>query len=84
MPEWSRFLEIFPPIRRCGRELLARALEYARHGYRYRDFLRGEEPYKFDSGADTVAKCRLILERSLTVDHAVRAEFREAGYGEQD
>ena len=37
--------------------------------------LRGEEPYKFDWGAETVAKCRLILERSLTLDHAVRAEF---------
>jgi hypothetical protein len=55
-----------------------------RHGYRYWDFLRGEEPYKFDWGAQTIAKCRLILERSLTLDRAVRAEFRGAGYGKQE
>jgi CelD/BcsL family acetyltransferase involved in cellulose biosynthesis len=54
-PEYEKF--------GCGRELLARALHYAcTHGYRCWDFLRGDEPYKLDWGAQLVPKARLLLE----------------------
>jgi len=45
-----------------GHELLAHALSYT-HEFRYRhwNFLRGSEPYKFDWGARTVAKSRLVI-----------------------
>jgi CelD/BcsL family acetyltransferase involved in cellulose biosynthesis len=47
-----------------GRELLARAFEYAfANGYQRWDFLRGEEPYKFSWGAEPIARCRVITER---------------------
>jgi CelD/BcsL family acetyltransferase involved in cellulose biosynthesis len=46
----------------CGRELLARALNYAHsEGYRFWDFLRGDEPYKSTWGAQQIPKCRLRL-----------------------
>lgn len=49
----------------CGRELLACALRHAHdQGYRWWDFLRGDEPYKRAWGAQTVPKCRLVLERA--------------------
>lgn len=48
-----------------GRELLARALEYAHaREFEWWNFLRGDEPYKFSWGAQPIAKRRLILERS--------------------
>ena len=47
-----------------GRELLARAFEYAYgQGYTRWDFLRGDEHYKFSWGAEVVPKCRVIIER---------------------
>jgi CelD/BcsL family acetyltransferase involved in cellulose biosynthesis len=47
-----------------GHELLARALRYAQeNGYRWWNFLRGEEAYKFDWGAELIAKRRVIVER---------------------
>jgi CelD/BcsL family acetyltransferase involved in cellulose biosynthesis len=47
-----------------GRELLAEALRFAHErGYRRWDFLRGEEPYKFDWGAQVLAKSRLVIRR---------------------
>lgn len=51
-----------------GRDLLARALEYAhRSGFRYWDFLRGEEAYKLDWGPEIVAKHRLLLTKESQV-----------------
>jgi len=48
-----------------GRELLAEAIRYAHeNGYRYWNFLRGEESYKFSWGAQPFSKCRLMLNRS--------------------
>jgi CelD/BcsL family acetyltransferase involved in cellulose biosynthesis len=47
-----------------GHELVARALEYAySQHYCWWDFLRGEEQYKFDWGAERIAKSRVIIER---------------------
>jgi CelD/BcsL family acetyltransferase involved in cellulose biosynthesis len=48
-----------------GHELLARALRWAHdHGYRSWNFLRGDESYKLDWGADRIPKCRLVLARA--------------------
>jgi CelD/BcsL family acetyltransferase involved in cellulose biosynthesis len=45
-----------------GRELLAQSLRYAHeHGYRRWDFLRGQEAYKFEWGAQALAKCRVMI-----------------------
>lgn len=47
-----------------GRELLARTLRHTQEsGYRRWDFLRGNEPYKFDWGARPAARCRLLIRR---------------------
>jgi CelD/BcsL family acetyltransferase involved in cellulose biosynthesis len=46
-----------------GRELLARAFQYAHAHDRFRNFLRGEESYKFSWGARLIPKCRLLLMR---------------------
>lgn len=47
-----------------GRELLAQAIRYAhRQGYRFWNFLRGDEPYKFSWGAEAIPKARLIRRR---------------------
>jgi hypothetical protein len=48
-----------------GHELVAQALQYT-HANQYRgwDFLRGEEQYKFDWGAERIAKSRVIVERA--------------------
>jgi len=49
-----------------GRELLAESIRYAyASGYRYWNFLRGAEPYKFSWGAQPIPKCRLRLDRSV-------------------
>lgn len=59
--------------RGCGRVLMARTLEYAHSAkYKFWDFLRGDEPYKFLWGAQAVPKCRLHLERQ-----SLRAPGRE-------
>ena len=66
-----------------GRELLARAFEYAHeNNYGYWNFLRGEEPYKMDWGAQLIPKCRLTIERS-TRDRAEidPADSIMAGHG---
>lgn len=57
-----------------GRELLAQAIRYAyEQGYRFWDFLRGDEPYKLSWGAETIPKRRLILSRSMTMSSVPEA-----------
>lgn len=59
-----------------GSELLSRALRYTQeNGYRCWDFLRGEEAYKFDWGAERIPKRRLVLERGT---------LRGAQYGDPE
>lgn len=61
------YLSAFDPQHECfgfGRELLAEALRYAHEdGYRWWNFLRGDEAYKFSWGAQPIAKCRVVIER---------------------
>jgi CelD/BcsL family acetyltransferase involved in cellulose biosynthesis len=46
-----------------GHELLARIFQYAAtRGYRRWNFLRGEEPYKFEWGAEAIPKVRVVLQ----------------------
>jgi CelD/BcsL family acetyltransferase involved in cellulose biosynthesis len=48
-----------------GRTLLLEALQYCyENGYEAWNFLRGDEPYKFWWGAQTVPKCRIRLVRA--------------------
>ncbi len=48
-----------------GKLLLQKSLEYAfLNQYRSWNFLRGDEPYKFDWGARPIAKSQLVLRRS--------------------
>lgn len=55
-PQWEAF--------GFGRELLARAFEYAfANGYQHWDFLRGDEAYKFSWGAQPAPRCRVVIER---------------------
>jgi CelD/BcsL family acetyltransferase involved in cellulose biosynthesis len=64
------YLSAFDPEHEAlglGRELLACAFEYAhRERYRWWNFLRGDEAYKFSWGAQAVPKCRLVLRRAET------------------
>ncbi|MDQ2773987.1 MAG: GNAT family N-acetyltransferase [Acidobacteriota bacterium] len=47
-----------------GRTLLYEAIQYSyQNGYSTWNFLRGEEPYKFSWGAQSIPKCRIILHR---------------------
>ncbi len=59
------YLSAFDPEHEAfgfGRELLARSFRYAQEsGYRRWNFLRGEEAYKFEWGAQPVAKCRVVI-----------------------
>jgi CelD/BcsL family acetyltransferase involved in cellulose biosynthesis len=55
-----------PAFKRAGfgNELLARALRYAQEqGYRWWNFLRGDEEYKFAWGAQPIPRRRLIFQR---------------------
>ncbi len=50
-----------------GREMIAQALRYAHeNGYRYWDFLRGEEPFKAQWGARTVPRRRVRITPPLS------------------
>ncbi|HEY7305168.1 MAG TPA: GNAT family N-acetyltransferase, partial [Bryobacteraceae bacterium] len=56
-PEYSTF--------GFGRTLLYHALRYAfETGYESWNFLRGNEPYKFDWGARSIPKARLLITRA--------------------
>jgi CelD/BcsL family acetyltransferase involved in cellulose biosynthesis len=61
------YLSAFDPryeIFGFGRELLAQALHYAHEkGYRFWNFLRGDEAYKISWGAQALAKCRVVILR---------------------
>ncbi len=49
-----------------GRTLLYEAIQYSyQHGYTAWNFLRGEEPYKFSWGAQSIPKSRIVLAYSL-------------------
>jgi hypothetical protein len=56
-------------------ELVAQALRfaYSRH-YAWWDFLRGEERYKFDWGAERIAKSRVIIERTTQSERKIVTE----------
>lgn len=61
-----------------GKLLLQNSLEYAfQEGYKSWNFLRGEEPYKFDWGARSISKSRLIIRRpdlrALVTERAYKA-----------
>lgn len=48
-----------------GRLLLYHSMQYAfKEHYRSWNFLRGNEPYKFDWGAKSTPKCRVIINRA--------------------
>jgi CelD/BcsL family acetyltransferase involved in cellulose biosynthesis len=67
-----------------SRELLAQAFHHAHaHQYRWCDFLRGEEPYKFLWGAERISKRRVVFEPRHANCTAQLEEFRNHGYQKQ-
>lgn len=61
------YLSAFDPVHRAlgfGRILLYESLRYSfNQGYASWNFLRGDEPYKFDWGACPIPKSRLVITR---------------------
>ena len=62
------YLSAFDPAHAAfgfGRILLFEALHFAfENGFKSWNFLRGDEPYKFEWGARTIEKTRVIIERT--------------------